>query len=142
MSEDLSDQFQSIIQQFCDLQGWVPAEIDPKYAILRFDMESGRSKTLYAINYFPTVEFSVPSLAMFDSEDKIPHYLSSLLLKRGALRKIGYWCIVEIEGKQVYAVMHNSDLAYLNAERFGEVVSALVGECNDFEETLVLMLRD
>ncbi len=139
---ETTDPFHSLIQQFCDLQGWVPDSLDEKYAVLRFNMQSGRSKTLYIINYSPVVELSVPSLAVFDAEDKIPHYLSTILLKRGALRKIGYWCIVEIEGKQVYAVMHNADLPHLDAETFGDLVRALVSECDDFEETLVKMLRD
>lgn len=143
MSESpTAEQFQPLIQQFCDLQGWIPTELDEKYAVLRFNMPSGRSKTVYVINYFPLVEISVPSLAVFDAEDKIPHYLSTILLKRSALRKVGYWCIITIEGKQVFAAMHNADLLHLNAEVFSQMVHTMVSECDDFEEVLIKMLRE
>lgn len=134
------DRFSAMITQLCQSQGWQPDSIDEKYALLRFSMESERPKSLYIINYDSVIEFSVPSLAVFDSDDKIPHYLSTILLKRSALRKAGYWCLVEIEGKQVYTVMHNTRLNQLDGESFGRLVQALVSECDDFEETLLKML--
>lgn len=125
--------FQSTITKFCGEHGWKIAEIDDRHAVLRFSMESGRHQTLYIIRYESTLEFSVPSNAAFDSEDSLPHELSTLLCKRNAQKKIGFWCIEEIQGKLVYSYMHNVELKLMDSEFFGRVVRACVKECDDFE---------
>lgn len=129
--------FKSTVQKYCAQNGWKIAEINNERAILKFGMESGRSQTLYIIRYASTLEFSVPSIAIFDSEDSVPHYLSTLLLKRNSEKKIGFWCIEQIGGKHVFSFMHNAELQLLTSDYFGSVVRVLIGECDNFEGVLL-----
>lgn len=133
--------FRGTIQKYCDHNGWNIADINDKRAVLRFTMESDREQVLYIIRYESTLEFSVPSLVKFDSEDDIPHYFSTLLLKRNSEKKIGFWCIEEIGGKVVYSFMHNAELQLINSEYFGTVVRVLINECDDFEGVVLEMMR-
>jgi len=133
--------FANTIKKYCAANGWKIADLNDKRAILRFSMSSGRDQTLYIIRYESTLEFSVPSGAAFDSEDSIPHLLSTLLLKRSSERKIGFWCIEQIGGKHVYSCMHNAEMQLIDSNYFAKVVMALINECDDFEGVLVKILR-
>lgn len=133
--------FTNTINNYCRQIGWRVADLNSQRAILKFDMNSGRKQTLYIIRYETTLEFSVPSIAQFDSVDDIPHYLSTLLLKRSADRKFGFWCIEEIGNRQVFSHMHNAEIELLNVSYFQKVVNALVNECDDFEGLLHDLFR-
>lgn len=133
--------FQNTIRKYCAQIGWKIADLNQARAILRFNMDSGRTQTLYIIRYETTLEFSVPSIAQFSSIDDIPHYLSTLLLKRSAEKKIGFWCIEEIGGKQVYSQMHNAELSLMEVNYFAKVVRALISECDELEGLLIRMLQ-
>ncbi len=133
--------FQALIQGFCDEIGWKIAEINEKRAVLGFNMESGRSQTLFILRFDDTLEFSVPSIAAFESEDQIPHQLSTMLLQRSSQKKIGFWCIEQIGGKQTFEYMHNERLEHLNATFFAQVVESLINECDYFEGTLAEMMN-
>lgn len=133
--------FANTIKKYCSASGWKIADLNSERAILRFGMSSGRDQTLYIIRYESTLEFSVPSMAIFDSEDNIPHYLSTLLLKRSSERKIGFWCIEKISGKLVYSCMHNAEMQLIDSNYFAKVVRALVNECDDFEGILMRIMN-
>jgi hypothetical protein len=133
--------FQGTIRRYCDQIGWRIADINDKRALLKFTMNSGRTQSLWIVRYDTTLEFSVPSMAQFDSEERIPHYLSTVLLKRSAQNKIGFWCIEQIGGRFVFSCMHNAEMALINVEYFQKVVSALITECDTFEGILIEMLR-
>lgn len=133
--------FQGTIKRYCDQIGWKIADINEKRAVIKFSMRSGRTQSLWIVRYDTTLEFSVPSMAQFDSEDRIPHYLSTILLKRSAQNKIGFWCIEQISGKSVFSCMHNAEMSLINAEYFQKVVNALVTECDTFEGILIDMTR-
>ena len=134
--------FTNTIQKYANQNGWKIAELDNKHARLGFNMESGRTQTVYIIRYESTLEFSVPSAIKFDSTDDVPHYLSTLLLKRNTEKKIGFWCLEEIRGNQIYSFMHNAELELINSDYFGKVIRALINECDDFEGTMIEMLRN
>jgi hypothetical protein len=128
--------FKNTIQRYCQEIGWKIAEVDDKHAILKFSMDSGTNQILFIIRYETTLEFSVPSIAAFDSEDNVPHYLSTLLLKRNSQKKIGFWCIEEVGNKHVFSYMHNAELQLINTEYFGDVIRTLINECERFEKIL------
>ena len=109
-------------------------------SILRFAMESGRDQTLFIIRYESTLEFSVPSMAAFESEENMPHFLSTLLMKRSSEKKIGFWCIERIGDKSVYSYMHNAEMQLIDSDYFAKVVRALITECDDFEGVLIQLL--
>jgi len=132
--------FAKTIKTYCAANSWNIAKLNSNQAILRFGMDSGRDQTLYITRYETTLEFSVPSIAIFDSEDSIPHYLSTLLLRRSSEKKIGFWCIEHLGGKYVYSCMHNAEMQLIDNDYFTKVVIALISECDDFEEALIQML--
>lgn len=133
--------FSSTIKKYCATNGWKIADLNNERAILRFSMNSGRNQTLYILRYESTLEFSVPSMAVFDSEDRIPHFLSTLLLRRNSENKFGFWCIESIGGKYVYSYMHNAEMQLMDSNYFAKVVRALINECDDLEGILIKLLR-
>lgn len=133
--------FRSTIQKYCANLGWRIADLNDRRSILRFSMDSGRSQTLYIIKYDATLEFSVPSGLAFASLEDVPHYISTLLLKRSSERKLGFWCIEEIGGKPTYSCMHNAELDLIDNRYFGAVVNALINECDELEGIVLKMLR-
>jgi hypothetical protein len=132
--------FSSTIKKYCATQGWKIADLNSERAILRFAMESGRDQTLFIIRYESTLEFSVPSMAAFESEENMPHFLSTLLMKRSSEKKIGFWCIERIGDKSVYSYMHNAEMQLIDSDYFAKVVRALITECDDFEGVLIQLL--
>ncbi len=76
------------------------------------------------MRYDSTREFSVPSALCFDNTDKIPHFISTLLLTRSREKKVGFWCIEEIGDGQTDSCVHNVELALLNNPYFSTVVRA------------------
>ncbi len=141
-SNPMGSSFKSTIERYCAHFNWQVAEATEEYAKLQFTMESQRRQTVYILRYESTLEFDVPSMAAFDSEEQIPHQLSTILLKRSAQRKVGFWCIEEIGGKHVYSYMHNVELRLLDLDYFGMVVRSLITEVDDFEGILLKMLND
>jgi hypothetical protein len=133
--------FRATIQRYCAENGWKIAQIDGESAQLKFSMNSGRSQTLLISRYESTLEFCAMTMAIFPSEDKIPHYLSTLLLKQNAQKKIGFWCIEEIGGDHVFSYMHNAELELIDSNYFGRVVRAVIKQCDDLEGALVNILR-
>jgi len=131
--------FRNTIQKYASHHGWRVAEVDSDHALLRFSMQSGRTQILYIMRYDTTLEFSVPSLVNFNSENEIPHYLSTLLLQRSTEKKYGFWCIEKVGGKFVYSYMHNAELQLIDVEYFGRVVRAMLNECDDFEGSILQM---
>jgi len=128
-----SSNFKSTVERYCSEVGWKIAEIDDRRAVIRFRMDSGRRQTLYIIRYDETLEFSCPSALAFDTEDDVPHGLSTKLMQRNSQTKIGFWCIEEIQDKHVFSCMHNAEMELMNTEYFRRVVNVLVGECDRFE---------
>ena len=129
--------FTDVIQEYAAQNEWGIAEIDEKHAIFQFTMESGRKQILYIYKYGSVLEFSVPSLARFESETEIFDQLSISLLIRNSQKKIGFWCIEKIGEKLVFSFMHNIELRLLDLESFSEILRILVQECDYFESCLL-----
>lgn len=100
-------------------------------------MESGRKQVVYAIQYGSVVEFSVQSAFVIDSEEEIPHALSTALLQKNSQYKLGAWCVEKISDKYVYSIMHNCDVQLLDKDNFVQIVTSLITECDEFEGALL-----
>jgi hypothetical protein len=131
--------FKNTVQRYCNEIGWRLADISDSQAKIAFSMSSGRSQTLWIIRYDTTLEFSVPSMAIFNREEDLPGLLSNILLQRNSQRKVGFWCVEKIGGKYVYSCMHNAEMSLLDRNYFETVVRALVKECDDFEGIILNM---
>jgi len=118
--------------------GWVVHDLNAKRAVIKFDLASGRTQTLYAIDLGVVVELSVPSALVFDTVDDVPRDLAVTCLRRSAKTKVGFWCLEQIEGKQAFSFMWNLPHRMLDAITFGEVVRALVIGCDELESDVVV----
>ena len=136
-----SSRFRSTIKGYCNQIGWTINDINDSRVIIKFNMESGNVQTLFIIRYDNTLEFSCPSGIKFDDIDNLPHKLSTLLMVKNAEYKIGFWCIENIDGKQVFSVMHNAEMSLIDVNYFGKVVFKIIQECDDFEQAIESMIR-
>lgn len=134
--------FQQTIRNYCSDLGWRIRDISDRMATLRFDMESGHEQALFITRYESTLEFSVPSVFQFDTADKVPGYLSTLLLKWSAEKKIGFWCLEEIGEKLVFSCMHNAEMQLIDVDYFAAVVRALINQCESFEQAVLKTFAD
>ncbi len=130
--------FEARLQALADANGWVTSDLNAKRAVIKFELASGRTQTLYAIDVGEVVELSVPSLLVFDTVDDVPHDLAVTCLRRSAKAKVGFWCLELIEGKQAFSIMWNLPHRHLDAQTFGAVVRALVVGCDELESDLVV----
>ena len=128
--------FQQTIRNYCSDLGWRISNIDNRMATLRFDMESGQVQALFITRYESTLEFSVPSVFRFDTADEVPGYLSTLLLKWSAERKIGFWCLEEVGEKLIFSCMHNAEMQLIDVDYFAAVVRELINQCEAFEQAV------
>ena len=138
MAEDATDAFEARVRRWATANGWVLHDLNTKRAVLKFDLPSGRTQTLYVIELGPVVELSVPSVLVFDSVEQVPPDLAIACLRRNAKNTLGFWCLEQIEGKQVLSCMWNLPHRLLDDRTFGEVVRELVVVCDDFESATVV----
>ncbi len=134
--------FKATISSYCNQIGWKIEHIEENLAVLVFQMESGQTQTLFVVRHESTLEFSVPSEASFASFEEIPDTLSSILMQRNRVRRYGFWCIMEIENRYVFTVMHNAEMSLLSIEYFAIIVQALLEECDQFERALKQMFEE
>ena len=136
-----SDNFQSTIRRYCNQIGWQIAEINSSKAIMRFDAESGTTQTVFILRYDTTLELSCPSGLKFDTFDDIPHSLSSYLLAENSKFKVGFWCIEQLGGRQVFSIMHNAEISLMDVSYFMSIVKMLVSKCDEFEQAAEKALK-
>ncbi len=132
--------FKRSIEQFAKENKWSVAEVDSDSAVIEFEMEeSGNEQTIYIYRNEKAVDFSVPSVWSFESEDELPHELSTLLMRRNGELSIGNWCIEEDEeGNLTYCCEYSVDLRIMDAAYFKLVVDSLVDECEEMENSIEL----
>ncbi len=128
--------FRLTIENYCQTLGWSIYSIDNKVATLRFNMKSGNTQTLFIIKFDSTLEFSCPTGFKFNNIADIPHSLSTLLLMENKKYKWGFWCLEQINNKQVFSIMHNAEMSLIDINYFYKVVIQLVEECEKFEQVL------
>lgn len=128
--------FKRAVKTYCEDHSWELAELDEDFAELIFVMPKERKRRLHLTRYDSTVEFSVPSSKIFESEDALPGPLSTNLLLRNSKKKIGFWCIDRIRGKFVYSYMHNAELKLVDSQQFFTIVSGLITESEAIEELI------
>lgn len=132
--------FKTTVQKYCAQAGWRIADINNQIAVLRFAMPSGRTQTVFITRHETNISFLVLSMFKFDSEEQVPHFLSTLLMKRNANIMIGKWEIFESNGTHTYAVSHSVDMQLMNADFFARVVNIVISECDELENYLIQKL--
>lgn len=129
-----SNNFRSTIIGYCSQIGWKIAHINSNIAVMNFDMGAESTQTVFIVRYDTTLEFSCPSGLKFDDFDYIPHALSSYLLKENNKYKFGFWCIQELEKRQVFSIMHNAEISLIDVGYFNTIVKTLINKCEEFEQ--------
>ena len=133
--------FKLAIATYCEEHKWVLGLINEERAEMEFAMASGELKLLNIKRYDSTLEFSMPSFAVFGSEKEIPGAFSTALLQRNSETKIGFWCIDKVGDKFIYTCMNNVELKLLDSAHFAVIIKGLIDECDDIEETLAELLK-
>lgn len=129
----LSSDFKKAVPAMAKENGWTVSEVGDSRAVLEFQTGKGRMQALYILKYPETLEFSVPSAAIYNSLDDIPDGLGTALLKRNNELQTGFWALEQIGDQWVFSVMRNEAMDNLHVENFGKIVEALVTECDRFE---------
>lgn len=137
MAEE-GEAFEAKVARWVSANGWVAHDVNAKRAVIKFDLPSGRTQTLYAIDLGVVVELSVPSVLVFDTVEDVPPDLAVTCLRRNAKNTVGFWCLEQIEGKQAFSFMWNLPHRLLDAETFGQVVRELVVVCDEMESAVVV----
>lgn len=133
--------FKLAMATYCEERKWVLSLINEERAEIEFAMASGELKLLHIKRYDSTVEFSVPSFAVFGAESDIPGAFSTALLQRNSETKIGFWCIDKAGDKFIYTCMNNIELKLLDSAHFAAIIKGLLDECDEIEETLGELLK-
>ncbi len=136
-----SFKFRSTIEGYCRDIGWKISSIDNQIAVIRFDMESGSTQTLFIVKYDSTLEFSCPSGLKFDDIDDIPHNLSTFLLGKNAEYKLGFWALQKIGGKQTFSIIHNAEMSLIDVNYFRKLLIILVEKCDEFEQNIETLIN-
>lgn len=133
--------FRQMIQRWCSQQGWNITEMNEDQAILQLRVPAGRTQRVFIRKEDNSLEFFVPSAFQFTSIDAVPHYISSLLLKRNSEKNIGLWSIEKIDNQQSYAYRYRVELEDIDSSHFASVVRALIDECDELEEGILKMMK-
>ncbi len=136
-----SNNFQATVIGYCSQIGWGISDINSNKAVIKFNMASGSTQTVFILRYNTTLEFSCPSGLKFDDFDYIPHQLSSYLLKENSKYKIAFWCIEEISGRLLFSIMHNAEISLLDINYFVNIVKTLINKCDEFEKAAEQAIR-
>jgi hypothetical protein len=135
--------FKTQVQDYCTKAGWKVSEIDNDHAVVKFDMPSGRTQScLITKNNDENISFLVVSMFKFDSEDKVPHVLSTILMKRNTAIMVGKWGINVVGETHVFTVGHTIDSRLTNPEHFKKTVLIVIKECDDLESVLLKMVNN
>jgi hypothetical protein len=132
--------YRSTIVRYCNSLGWSINDINDRRTIIKFNMDSGSTQTLFIIRYDNTLEFSCPSGLKFDSTGDCPAWLSAALLCKNREYKVGFWCIEGIGDKQALSIMHNAEISLIDVNYFRRVINQLIKECDDLEQTVARAL--
>jgi hypothetical protein len=121
---------------YCRKSGFSISQADEKSMSLRFDMESGRTQTIYIMDFDGSIEFSVPSALILEREGDLPHAISTDLLRKSRMNKIGMWVIEEIGGKFAYSLMYNVPMPSLAPDFFHTIIETMILQCEEFDAAL------
>lgn len=128
--------FEPTIQRYCAEHGWEIDQITDGIVMLKFGADSGTVQTIAIFSVKDTLEFVAHSDLGFDSDENIPHRLSTLLLRKNGELLLGSWSIEDIHSKSVFAVKHDDEMRLMDAHRFERIVRYLVKACEEFEQAV------
>ena len=83
----------------------------------------------------------MPSGVKFNSDNDVPGWISTLMLKENSKYKIGFWSIEQISDRLTFSIMHNAEISLIDVAYFQKVVMKLIQECDNFEQTISKALR-
>ncbi len=126
--------FEAAIRRYCEEYGWEIDQFTNDIAVLNFESDSGTVQTVAIFPLKDMVSFVAHSDLGFDSDDDIPHRLSTHLLRSNSGLLLGSWSIDDIHSKSVFALKHDDEMRVMDAHRFERIVRYLVKACGEFEQ--------
>lgn len=131
-----AENFIPTMESYCKQAGWEIANKNDEQIILVFEMASGREQFVSIVRYDDILEFTVPTSFESETEEEIPHELSTALMKQNAGMSFGFWAIKKINDKFIFCIMHNLPFDIITIDYFKTVVTAMYNECEELEEFL------
>jgi hypothetical protein len=132
---DLAADFEAAVKGLAEANEWEVAESDKDLAVIEFETEGGDTMGVFIARYDDFVEFTVPSVSIFESEEEIPHEASTYLLQRNSELPLGFWCMeTSDDGAMFYSIMHNEPLGMMDGETFADIVTTMLDECEEFDD--------
>lgn len=126
--------FKTLIEHLVRDNGWVKSELNEDEAVIEYELEGGSVYSLFFSLQEDVVEIALPSEAVFESEDEIPHEASTMLLRRNMRTEAGFWGLEEFDNQLCYTLIHVEMLDSLeesSSAELAELITALVEECDE-----------
>jgi hypothetical protein len=126
--------FKALIERLVRDNGWTASELHDEEAVIDYELEGG---ALYSLNFIlqdDVVEISLPSEAVFENEEDIPHEASTMLLRRNMFTDAGFWGLDEYDGQLCYTLIHVELLESLeesDSAELDDLITVLVEECDE-----------
>mgnify|MGYP001098783311 CR=1 FL=1 len=133
--------FKALIERLVRDNGWTAPELHDDEAVLDYEMEGGALYSLFFTLDEDVVEIAVPSEAVFENEDDIPHEASTMLLRRNMFTEAGFWGLDEFDDQLCYTLIHVELLESLeetDSAELGDLIAALVEECDEVNSIIEL----
>ncbi len=126
--------FKALIERLVRENGWAAPELHDEEAVVDYELEGGALYSLYFTLQDNVVEIAVPSEAVFENEEDIPHEASTMLLQRNMFTDAGFWGLDEFDDQLRYTLIHVELLDSLeesDSPELDELITALVEEVDE-----------
>lgn len=129
-----TSRFKALIERLVRDNGWAAPELHDDEAVIDYELEGGALYSLFFTLQDDVVEIAVPSEAVFQAEDDIPHEASTMLLRRNMHTDAGFWGLDELDDQLCYTLVHVELLESLedsDSAELADLIGALVDECDE-----------
>lgn len=134
-----TSRFKALIERLVRDNGWAAPELHDDEAVIDYELEGGALYSLFFNLQEDVVEIAVPSEALFDTNDDIPHDASTMLLRRNMHTDAGFWGLEEFDDRLCYTLVHVELLESLeesDSAELADLITALVEECDEVNAIL------
>jgi hypothetical protein len=134
---DWSGSFQEAVEDACDAAEWEIDEIDDLQACIKYVASSGALFAVQVVCAEARLLFILSSKYSYDSEDDVPHPISTTLLLQNSGPRIGWWCMNrQDDGQCTFMLTHEEPFQDLDVSRFIKIIQHLAAELDEFETAI------
>lgn len=129
--------FRAFIERLAQENSWNISELHDEEAVVEYELAAEAVYSLFFSLQGEVIEIAVPSEAVFDDDDEIPHEASTMLLRRNLQTEAGFWAMDEFDGQLCYTLIQVETLETLeeyDSAELADLVCALVEEVDEFND--------